>query len=412
MTKTEKVHKPLKWISENCVFPDSAGKELARKPVGPHLLPFQTKIIRQILDRDGNVKSNCFIWGCRKVSKSFLWSMICWYLLNSKKRRGIRLPIMASVLHQSLLIYNQLICQPHKKGTVKFLKEKIRNKETKGELQFFANSPGAALGQESDGLISDEVGAYKSDSTLLNLSTGGALSPDRFVKLFSSNPPLTDDHFSLDLLKNCKLDPEFKVHRFSLDSKADWTVEKNWAIPNPFIREYFDSGGRRFEYVMRFYRSYFNRAANSKAEENAFRRYLLGQFCGAETEFVPLDKLRICDDTVFSRPGLRISVGIDYSVTHDMTSAVVFGWDRPGNKIFVKPFLYLPNTTKRSDSQKVLFEQWQRAGFLKIQGRDVLDGDEVACDVISYLNKHSIKPEAIIFDKALSGHHIEPFFKV
>ena len=87
---------------------------------------------------------------------------------------------------------------------------------------------------------------------------------------------MTDDHFVIDFVKSCDADPTFKVHRFMLPAKADWTKEENWAIANPFLKEFFNSKGKRFSYVMRFYRDYFNRALKSKSEEIAFRRYLLG----------------------------------------------------------------------------------------------------------------------------------------
>lgn len=403
------MHKPLSWIEKNCRFPVFAGPDLAYKPVGPHLLPFQKRIIKQVLDKDGNIKNNLFIYGSRKVSKTFMHSMILWYLINNQK--GWQAPVMSFTLPQALLIWNQLIHQDHDKKVVRFLKEKIIHTDTGSRLDFMTNSPGAALGLESGGLVADEIGTYRSDSTLLNLSTGGSLSPDKFLKLLSSNPPMSDDHFVIDLLKSCDADPEFKVHRFYLPTKEDWSCEKNWGKANPFIREYFESKGKRFHYVMRFYRSYFNRALTSKSEEHSFRRYLLGQYCGSDQEYIPAEKIKVCDDSILKQPGLRWAVGLDFSVTHDFSAAAVLGW-RPGHdKIYVKPFLFLPNVQRRHDVQKHLFQQWQQADYMVIQNRDVLDGSEVADTVLGYLAERQIVPECIVFDKALAGPHTEAFKK-
>lgn len=404
-----KKHKPLEWIKKNCVFPMSAGREFALKPVGPHLLPFQEKIIKECLDDDGSIKSNIFIYGCRKVSKTFLFSMIIWYLINDKKRKGFTLPCMASVFYQAKLIHQQLINQAYKKTEVRFFMESIRQKVTGARVDFFANTPGSVLGQESDGLVADEIGAYKNPDTLLNLSTGGSLAPDRFLKLFSTNPPMTDDHFSVDFLKGCDNDKTFKVHRFYLPKKHDWTEPKNWAIANPFLAEYYNSGGKRFSYVMRFYKEFFNRAITSKLEEYSFRRFLLGQFCGADSEFIPLEKIKTANESVYKKRGVRWAVGLDYSVTHDFTSATLVGWSQSENKIYVKPFLFLPNVLRRIDSQKRLFQKWAESGYITIQNRDVLDGPEVSQAVIAHLIDNKITPEAIVFDKALAAHHIEDF---
>ena len=412
--RRKRIHQPLKWISENCCFPVTAGKSFAFKKVGPHLLPFQTKIIKEVLDYDGSIKSSLFIYGCRKVSKSFLWSMIIWYLINDNKRRGFRMPVMASVFYQAKLIYDQLSSQPYKKEDVRFFMEKIKQKKTGSQVDFFATSPGAVLGQESDGLCCDEIGAYRAQDTMLNLSTGGALSSDNFLNLWSSNPPMSDDHFVIDLLKQCDSDPKFKVHRFYLPKGKDWTNERNWAIANPFIKEYFESKGKRFSYVMRFYRDYFNRALTSKTEENAFRRYLLGQYCGSDTEYIPNEKIKVCGEDVYKDKSIRWVVGCDYSVVHDATSIAVCGWDQFRNKIYAKCFLYFPNLNHRRESQKRVFREWEKAGYLTIQDREVLNGEQVADDVITYLVEQGITPEAIVFDKALSHHHIEDYkdFKV
>ena len=82
---------------------------------------------------------------------------------------------------------------------------------------------------------------------------------------------------------------------------------------------------------------------------------------------------------------------------------------KPKTEFILSAWLYLPNTNRRRDSQKRVFTQWEQAGYLKIQNKDVLDGEQVASDVLSYLTEVGICPESICFDKALSGHHIEKF---
>ena len=220
---------------------------------------------------------------------------------------------------------------------------------------------------------------------------------------------MTDDHFVFDILKTCEGDPDFKVHKFVLPAKKDWTVEKNWAIANPFIRECFESKGKRFSNVLQFYRDYLHRALVSKSEEHAFRRYLLGQYCGADLEYIPLEKIQVCGEDVYKDKKIRWALGCDYSITHDFTSVALVGWSQTQNRIYTKCWLYLPNIQRRRDSQKRVFTQWEQAGYLKIQNKDVLDGEQVASDVLSYLTEVGICPESICFDKALSGHHIEKF---
>ena len=402
----QRKHLPLEWISRNFCFPDSAGRELARKPVGPFLLPFQKKIIKEVFTHGGDLKNSVFIYGCRKIGKSMMWAMVSWFLVNDQKRRGVRIPVIASLFQQTKLIWEQLVCQKYSKE-VRFYLETIRQNKTKAKIDFFANTAGSCLGQESDLLVADEIGVFKNDSALNTLSTGGALAQN-FVKLYSSNPPLTDDHFVIDLVKSCDADPNFKVHRFTLGAKQDWTNEENWAI-NPFIAEYFNSKGKKFSYVMKFYRDYFNRALKSKSEEISFRRFLLGQFCSGEQQYIDISKIKECDEQIFKNSNVRWCVGCDYSITHDFTAVALTGWDQSNNKIYVKPFLFLPNTNRRRDTQKRMFENWEKSNYLTIQRKEVLCGSQVAAEVITFLSERNIVPEAVVLDKALSQHHIESF---
>ena len=165
---------------------------------------------------------------------------------------------------------------------------------------------------------------------------------------------------------------------------------------------------------MRFYRKYFNRALTSKTEENAFRRYLLGQYCGSDTEFIPNEKIQVCDESVYKNPHVRWCLACDYSITHDFTSVALVGWDHLANKIYTKCFLYLPNTIRRRESQKRQFEEWERMGYLTIQNREVLQGEQVAAEVMIYLAEKGVTPEAIVFDKAISAHHTQSYndFKI
>lgn len=402
-------HQALSWISENCRFPLSSGKHLAGEKVGKHLLPFQRKIIKSIFDREGNVKKSCFIFGCRKVSKTFLYSMCLWYLINDRKRKGWSAPVMASKFEQACLVRTQLLSQKYDKKEVKFYEDRVLQKTTGSRLDFLTNSPGGALGLESDGLCADEIGAYRSDATLVNLTTGGSLSPDNFLSLFSSNPPQEDSHFIHDMIRRCDKNDDFKVFRFRLPATKDWTEERNWAVANPFLQEYFDSGGKRFDYVMKFYRSYFNNAISSKSYENSFRRFLLGQYIRGASTFVDTSKIRIVDEEIYKQPGIRWNLGLDYSHSRDFTSVCLTGWNQAKGQIFLKPFLFLPNIKNRHKIQQIDFRNWESLNYLKIQDVDVLDGDDVAETVLKYLLKHKIVIEACVFDRALATHHLQKF---
>jgi len=88
-----KAHEPLNWIGKNCHFPITAGKSLYGKPCEKFLLPFQRKIITELFNENGSVKTpGCFLYGCRKVSKNLLFSWVFHYLISDDARIGFQAP--------------------------------------------------------------------------------------------------------------------------------------------------------------------------------------------------------------------------------------------------------------------------------------------------------------------------------
>ena len=409
--KQKKKHEPLVWISRNVVFPHSAGASLAGREVGPYLLDFQVDIIQEILSPDGEIQKNCFIFGCRKISKSFLYSAILWYLINDPNRHGLQIPVLASVYEQGKIIYNQLLSQfnEEKKQDFVIRKDHFVNKWTKSKIHILFNASSSNLGLESSGLVADEIGAYKNDENLLTVQTGLSLTEGKPLQLFSSNPPSVEDHFVVPLIRACEKDDRWTVHKFAAKISEDWQSEQVWRC-NPFINEFFQSKGKKFANVMDFYRQQFKRAVESKSDEMSFRRLLLGQLLhSGALEYIPISKVKVCDESVYARKDLRWTCGIDASLTHDFTSMVFVGYRQGLDHVFVKPFLYLPNIKKRRQSQVRQFKIWESAGYIKIQNADVLQCMDVANDFDNFLRITQIKLERVVFDVALS-HYFDELF--
>lgn len=400
-------HHAQDWIEQNAVFPHSAGRALAGKKVGPYLLPFQKRVIRAALKSDFSPNHNIYLYGCRKVSKSFLASLILWAQFSNKRRHGFQAAVQSHSFEGARLLYQHLAAQK-KDPSIKFFKEHIEHKKTHAKLGFFSSNPSAVMGLELDSICVDEIGSLKSDAAMMNLQSGGGLASEGFQRIYLSNPPLTDDHFSISLLKSCEADSAFKVFKFSLPSKDDWTSPRSWAKANPFIREHLRNKSR-FGYTMRFYEDSFKQALKDKSAEHMFRRFLLGQISSSETEFFDLSKIQTADESVYKEPLIRWTLGLDYSVSFDFSAAVLLGWQ--SGKIYLKPWLVLPNLNRRREIQKRVFERWAKQGFITLQNADVLDSESMAAEILKYLKQRGIEPERVCYDMALAAHHIKSFEK-
>ena len=409
-----KTHKPLQFIAKNVVFPPQAGS-LAGKAVGKYLLPFQVEFIKEILSASGEIEKSAFIYGCRKISKTFLYSAILWYLINDPKRHGYEVPIVASVYEQGKVLYSQILSQintDETKDLFTIRKDFFLNKETESKLHVVYNASTSNLGIQSSGAVFDEIGAYKDDSNLQTIQSGMSLSEQKPLLLMASNPPETAEHFVIPLIRACEKDPEFIVKKYALPIDKDWTAEASWIEVNPFLAEWKRTKGRRFQNVMDNYRMLFRRALETKANELSFRRLQLGQSISANyLAFIPSEKIKVCKDFDFKRKDLRWSCGIDLSQTHDYTAVSFAGWKQQTDELFVKSFLYLPNANNRRATQKKVFNQWADAGYIKLQNKEVLDANDIFEDVAKFLAEKQIKLEGIQIDPSLASHYISYFEK-
>ena len=411
------IHKPLNWIKQNVIFPPQAGS-LSGKPIGDYLLPFQVDFIKGILGKNGKIRKSSFFYGCRKIGKTFLYSAILWYLLNDPKRRGFEIPIVASVYEQGKILYNQILSQidTGNRDLFKIRKDYFLNNKTQSKLHVVYNASTSNLGIQSSGAVFDEVGAYQDDSNLQTIQSGMSLSEQRPLLLMASNPPETPDHFVIPLIRACEKDPDFIVKKFALPMKKDWQSEDNWCEVNPFLAEWKESKGKKFQNVMNNYRMLFRRALETKANELSFRRLQLGQSINADyLAFIPPEKIKICKEFDYSRKDLRWACGIDLSQTHDFTAVSFCGWKQHTDELFVKSFLYLPNLDRRRTTQKKVFTQWSQANYIYLQNKQVLDANQIFEDVRKFLTDTQIKLEGIQIDPSLASHYIEYFeqnFKV
>ena len=409
-----KVHKPLRWISRNVYFPPQAGS-LAGEAIGPYMLDFQRDFIKEILSKEGEVLKFGFIYGMRKISKTFLYTAIVWYIVNDLRRRGIELPIVSSVYEQGKILYNQILAQVQTeelKEMYKIRKDYFLNKENNSKLHVVFNASTSNLGLQSGGGVFDEVGAFKSSENLETIQSGVVLGEGRPLLLYSSNPPETPDHFVFPMLRAAEKDPLFAVRKYAVPLDKDWQSEKVWIEYNPFLKEWKRTKGKRFQNVMDNYRMLFRRSLETKDAEMSFRRLQLGQSISSNAlGYIPDEKIKSVNNFSYKEPGVRWACGIDLSISHDFSCVSFLGWRERTDEIFLKSFLYLPNTHRRRPTQTRQFIKWADAGFISLQDKEVLDPNEIFDDVHKFLQETNIKLEGVQIDPHLASQFTEFFEK-
>ena len=394
-------HRVLNWISKHCRWPSGAGAALFRKPVGPGLLDFQKKIFTDSFHPDGRLKvPGIYLYGCRKVSKSFLFAAILFYLLCSRERSGLQLPVVGTSFMQGMNLFTFLrefaILSPDPiRSMLNVQRASITNTETGSKAFIVYQSPASNIGGKADCTTADDYGHHKSPENVDVVLSSMALAQEP-LKLFSSNPPDSADHHALIKLSEAEREG-WIVKRFSADPRADIYDPQSWRI-NPFIDEFFKTRGQKFKHVYRFYQSAFEAAKQSKESEASARRYLLGMACGVEgSAYFSPECLKVCDPNFEYPKGTRHAVGADLSLNNDCTSLAITSL-APDGRVFIYPLIFYPmGGRSKSKLMATKFKEWEQAGHIYLQPGPI-EKEEILLILRDFLKKNKIKPEAFIFD--------------
>ena len=112
--------------------------------------------------------------------------------------------------------------------------------------------------------------------------------------------------------------------------------------------------------------------------------------------------ITVCTEDVFKDKGLRSVLSIDLSFKWDFTSFSLMFFSPEDQTIFIAPMMFLANLENRSPSQKVLFSQWDKSGYIRIMRKKAMPTERVIKEVKLFLEEKKIKPDAVISDFALS----------
>ena len=408
-------HKVLKWIGAHCKFPSTAGADLYKKPCGKYLLEWQRQLIKDLFYPSGEVKkSGVMLYGMRKVSKSMLYSFVLYFMISHPKLVGAQIPILTGRSEEQaegiiLKFLQEQVGMSGRDDLFKVRKKSVTHKDTLN-IAFAQHTQSEGLyGKQATGAIFDECSNMKDDSAIEAVTSSQTLVKGKPLNMYASNVPTDKSSFVFPMMRGFQKDKDMVVKKFCAPAKADPFDTSHWRA-NPFIDLYM-RGNKRFEHIFRAYQKRAELAKQSKKSLQEFQRLYLGQAVSGDLEFIPTDRIKFVPKPaeVLKRKDLRWCVGIDCSTSFDFTAMSVCGWNESQDELYCKSWLYLPNTDRRSPSQKKVFESWASNGFIRLQDKPVLDFNEVIGDFFAFVQEAGIKPEKIVFDPALSSHYWESF---
>jgi phage terminase large subunit-like protein len=189
-------------------------------------------------------------------------------------------------------------------------------------------------------------------------------------------------------------DPSFFGYIAAADDQDDWTDEANWRKANPSLGVTV-----KLDYL----RNEANKAKQSPAYQNTFRRLHLDQWTQQETRWLDLTAWDACGTPVNAKllEGAPCYGGLDLASSSDIASLLLDFPSEPGEEEQHAwlPFFWIPreNMIERARKDRVPYDAWVRDGLITATDGNVIDYGFIVRDIEALSEKYNI--QEIAFDQ-------------
>lgn len=375
------------------------------------LMPWQEEFIRALygtLKPDGKRQyRQALLYLPRKNGKSTLAAALALYHLLADGKPGAEVYLAAGSREQASICFNQ--CRDfvrsnptlNKRLRIIEYKKLIMDPPSGSVLKALSADGALAHGLNPTAIIADELHIWegkrgrelwealqtgfgtREEPLLLCISTAGYDRASLFYEVYEHAKKVQEGKVK---------DDSFLPWLYEADPDDDWLSPETWKKANPALGEF-----RSLEDI----KALADRAKQSPALENSFRRLYLNQWTQSETAWIPADRWAACGQLVVPEElkGRECYGGLDLSATTDLAAFVlVFPDDNDPPNYTVLPYFWLPEaraTAERRDN--VDYRAWARAGKIKLLPGDVLDQRIIKKDIQKLASMYRIKE--IAFDR-------------
>lgn len=396
----EKATRPITFIEKFCKH--SKG-QWAGKPVILDL--WQKAIIQTVFgfvdDKGFRRYREVFIVVARKNGKSTLLSAIGLYMLFADHEGGAQVCCVASKKDQAKIVFEEAKNMVSQSSLLRKHIQK-RKSDLYVDLTFSTFEPLASDSNTLDGLnmhcgILDEVHAWKDRNIydvskqsmgarqqplLFTISTAGFVRENIYDSLYE---------MSDDILNDLKVDERFVCFIYELDSRKEWTVQKNWIKANPGLESI-----KSIEYL----KEQVKRAKNDK---NYLPTLLTKDFNIRETGVGSWLTFEAIDNkSTFDLNDLRNCYGIggvDLSSVGDLTCASCL--IKKDNELYLSQMYFIPEerAKQHEDEDKVPYKIWKENGYIRFCSGNMVNFSDVTAWFNELRDKYSIYTVWVGYDQ-------------
>jgi len=348
----------------------------------------------------------------RKNGKSEEAAILCAYLLLVDKEFGAEIYTAATSYKQARLVFDAARVMLKTLGADS---DKIKALTTIGKFNVSVidtNSklePISANDDKQDGLnphaaIVDEYHAHQTSDLLEVIQTGmGSRSQPLLFIITTAGvekqyPCYSEERkIATEVLLGVKIDDSLFCCIYTLDEEDDWKDETTWIKANPNI-----GITPTWEYMRQQCTQAINQGIHKEVQ---FKTKNLNIWTNSSMSWISDEKWMLCDQELPSLEGRIAWAGLDLAATSDMNAYVlIFPPSFEGEPTWIKPYFWIPKATIERKSEIGNFMQWEREGFIRSCGDEVINQKEILRDILKINKQYQVKATA--FDRFLAYNGI------
>ncbi len=185
-------------------------------------------------------------------------------------------------------------------------------------------------------------------------------------------------------------DPTFLPVIYEAPKDADWRDEKTWIAANPGLQG--DTPFRSMEEMRRFAKE----AMLMPGMQNTFRMKYLNQWTEQATRWIDMAAWESCGQQPDPPEGREAFAALDLATTTDLCAFVaIFPSDDGSFDILARFWCPIEGIRKRSQRDRVPYEQWVEQGWITATDGNVTDYDVIRRDIQDMAEQFSIKEIAV-----------------
>jgi len=361
-------------------------RHLKGECAGQHfeLEPWQAKILRRVFGWKHKVTHLrkyrvLYIEIPRKNGKSALGSGLALYMLDADNEPGAEVVSAAADKEQAALVFDaakEMVLANYKLSSrIKPFRRSMVVYQTGSTYKVLSSEVKNKHGTNLSAIIADEVHAMPSRDLLDVLTSSMAYRAQPLTALlttagFDRNSICWEYHdYAKRVHEGVVEDPAFYGVIFAASPDDDWKDEKVWKKANP---------NWGVSVRPEFLREEFKKAREIPAYENTFKRLHLNIWTEQDSRWMPIELWDSCAGgfTAESLKGQTCFGGLDLSTTTDL-AALNLLFPQPGGRFKTLSYFFAPEDTIRRRSQKdrVPYDQWTREGFIEKTPGAICDYD-------------------------------------